>query len=479
MKNIDISRDSFEALNGFSRVVWQQGRVQLDADLNEQASIMLHTLRTMMVDLAGRFGGPFAACGFRVMLTEDDLTEEIVEAERDEVAVMLRERARTDLVISRGRYYVDGLLCENHRYIHYSRHAGPEHRERGIEEAGCYLVYLDVWEREITALDTEAINEVALGGADTAARMQVVWQVRTVALRERAPVFVDMKPTWADLVGRWQGRHRGKLRSRAREGGAPYDDDPVGGRHTYRGPENQLYRVEIHCGGKIGERQRPSFKFSRENGTAAFRVESVSEDGLTLTLREWARDDTLAIAVGQFVELVDEDSMRYGAPGALPKVAAVDPLNRQVKLDTPVHARALRTEEALVLRRWDQQPGEPRKGGLELSGGAALIVEDDWLTLEAGIEILFERAQLNDYRSGDYWLIPARVATGDVIWPDRDGEPEALPPQGVQHHYAPLAIVETDGGADGLKMVVPLTRRFGARNVDVFDYDAFVFDGER
>jgi len=33
------------------------------------------------------------------------------------------------------------------------------------------------------------------------------------------------------------------------------------------------------------------------------------------------------------------------------------------------------------------------------------------------------------------------VAIGDVVWPVRDGKREAIGPHGVQHHYAPLAIV--------------------------------------
>jgi DNA-binding NtrC family response regulator len=36
-------------------------------------------------------------------------------------------------------------------------------------------------------------------------------------------------------------------------------------------------------------------------------------------------------------------------------------------------------------------------------------------------------------------LIPARTATGDVEWPGAVGAPEALPPHGIEHYYAPLA----------------------------------------
>jgi hypothetical protein len=39
------------------------------------------------------------------------------------------------------------------------------------------------------------------------------------------------------------------------------------------------------------------------------------------------------------------------------------------------------------------------------------------------------------------------VATGGVIdWPSAEGELLAQPPHGVEHHYAPLAILEVANG---------------------------------
>lgn len=478
MKNVDISRDSFEPQRGFSRLVWQQGRPQLDADLNEQASIMLHTLRTMMADLVGRFGGPVGACGFRIVLSAADLDDEFEERDLKELNAAIDGLARGDLILSKGRYYVDGLLCENPRPLYYSHQAPHEHRNGGIQDAGCYLVYLDVWEHEVTALDDDTIREVALGGPDTAARMRVAWQVRAMTLKTKAESFAELNPKWDTLTAGWHRRRRGTLRARAR----PADDAQGGGQginggaHTYRGPENQLYRVEVHRGGKMGSEHRPSFKFSRNNGVVAFRVTSVSEDGLAVTLATWSRDDTMALAAGQFVELVNEDAGQHGEAPPLAKVLALDPVNREVSVDTALFHHLPHKDAVLVLRRWDQRAGDPQKGGLELVEGAARIEERQWLSLEDGIEIMFEQTEGHEYRSGDYWLIPARVATGDVLWPQYDNEPAALPPDGVDHHYAPLAIVDSDG--DGLTLVVPLTRRFGARTLEGFSDDMFVYKGQ-
>src|SRR5690348_1465590 len=50
----DFTRDTFSSLNHYSRVLMQQGRVQLDADWNEQIDILLYHLRTLTRDLIGQ-----------------------------------------------------------------------------------------------------------------------------------------------------------------------------------------------------------------------------------------------------------------------------------------------------------------------------------------------------------------------------------------------------------------------------------------
>ena len=54
----DFSRDTFQPDKHFTQVLMQQGRLLLDADWNEQTSILLHYLRSLMVDLVGPYGGP-------------------------------------------------------------------------------------------------------------------------------------------------------------------------------------------------------------------------------------------------------------------------------------------------------------------------------------------------------------------------------------------------------------------------------------
>jgi len=158
----DFSRRTFDPEKRFSRVLMQQGRVRLDADWNEQAAIQLHLLRTLVQDIVGPHGGP--ADSF-----------------------MIRS-ARRSFQILPGHYYVGGILCELDRPVLYAGQPNlpvvPD-----VTGDGIYLAYPDVWERHVSYLEDEdergdepSIREVALGGADTATRTQVVWQVKTVKL---------------------------------------------------------------------------------------------------------------------------------------------------------------------------------------------------------------------------------------------------------------------------------------------------------
>jgi len=85
----DFTSLNFQADNHFSSVRLQQGRVQLDADWNEQIDIAAHRDETTATDVVGREGGPLHAAGFAVTVQGGNL------------------------VVGAGRYYVDGILCEN------------------------------------------------------------------------------------------------------------------------------------------------------------------------------------------------------------------------------------------------------------------------------------------------------------------------------------------------------------------------------
>ena len=67
----------------------------------------------------------------------------------------------------------------------------------------------------------------------------------------------------------------------------------------------------------------------------------------------------------------------------------------------------------------------------------------DWISLEDGIEVQFSEGS---YHSSDYWLIPARTATGEIEWPPFEvpnTNPIPQPPAGIHHHYCRLALLKS------------------------------------
>jgi hypothetical protein len=420
----DFSRDSFDRTRHLSRVLYQQGRVMLDADPNEQTSILLHYLRTLAADIIGPHGMPGKGKAFAVQLGVQDGTH--------------------TLTIGPGHYYVDGILCENdeEERTYVSQTDLPAAEAEDLEVP--FLAYLDVWEAFVPSSAVEG-REVALGSIDTSARARVVWQVKIIRVGNGAACD-NLGPDWDKLTA----KNRGSLRARIAPQEEVEDNCKVEAGGEYRGLENQLYRVEIHTGGTTAD--HPTFKWSRDNGALVFPVRSLSKG--EATLESLGEDATRSLRVRDWVEIVDDARTLRGEPGILAQVAKVSAQARKVTLQ-PAKADALakyenRINGKLLLRRWDHH------GAVEEDGAIAIQQSDDpdagWYRLEDDVEIQFWPAADIRYRPGDYWLIPARVGSTRLDWPVRPGteEPAPKPPQGIEHHYAPLGIV-TAVGAAGVK----------------------------
>jgi hypothetical protein len=362
---------------------------------------------------------------------------------------------------------VYGLLCESDQPATYYRqpHAffDPERSDDRLPDPP-YLVYLKVWERHITAVEDPAIRERALGdnGPDTAARSKVVWQVLA---SDRLPGGEPpVGPTLAEVRTQWaeweRNGRRGEplLKARARPGSVDEDACVISPESRYRGLENQLYRVEVHTGGKVGE---ATFKWSRDNGAAIFPIESMA--GRQLIVTSLGRDLGLGLEVDDWVEVVDDEVAVSTESQPLRQVVEINSLDRIVELDeAPSGGAGGRSDRHPFLRRWDQTErpanrGFPRINKADdenLGGDNALWLAEsdkDWVELEVGVQILFQPG--GEYRRGDYWLIPARTATGDVEWPQVVGGPAALPPMGVTYWCAPLAFVDSTSTSFDMRSV--------------------------
>src|SRR5512146_22872 len=401
----DFSRQTFDPKNHFNRVLMQQGRVQTDADWNEQGALVEHRFETEATDVIGACGVPIHHGGFAI--TTDGNT----------------------LFISEGRMYVDGILVANETgnldyLIQPDLPNAPDitgQLQQAKSSAG--IVYLDVWQRHITALDAPQIREVALGGPDTTTRAKAVWQVKVLPVKggggdpAGGGLSCDAQlPEWEALVATPTGLLN------ARTSPVQATDDPclIPPSAGYTRLENQLYRVEIHQGGN-SPTDAVTFKWSRDNGTVVTLIESLS--GSQITVRDIGPDDVLSFANGQFVEVIDDALELNGQPGKLIQITDVNTATREITL---AFAPALSFDATRhpKLRRWD--------------GAGDLKLDGTWQALEGGVEVQFANGT---YSTGDYWLIPARTATGDIEWPhDATNAPIAQPRRGIMHHYCRLAL---------------------------------------
>lgn len=390
----DFSRVSFRRDRHFSSVRMQQGVVQLDADANEQTDIGLHRDETTAADVVGPNGAPIGPdAGFELVVAGNTIN------------------------IGKGRMYVHGTLCENDSTVAYE--AQPDLVDPILPtDPGRYLFYLDVWQRHITSLEEPDIHEVALGEAQTATRTKTVWQVRWTPV-EAAAECPDFGATWAP-----PGQSTGRLRARESPAQDLTDNCLVPPGAGFRRLENQLYRVEIHQ--PTGAPGGPTFKWSRDNGSVTGALESI--EGNELKISEPRRDAERGISGATWVELTDDKRVLKGEPGELVEVVPEDDV--LTVMSWPAGPLTLdQFEGHPLVRRWDS------KGPVKVTTGKFIELED-------GVEIEFAPG---DYRSGDYWLIPARSLTGRVLWPRTGTIPQFEDAHGIEHRYCPLALLDLAG----------------------------------
>lgn len=535
----DISRETFDPRKHYVGVVMQQGRVQLDADWNEQQAIHQHRIETEARDIIGQSGAPGSGGGFRIGFTPD----------------------KTDLVISPGRFYVDGILCElnvctpvavrfldaTHAEVGYWNIDGQDFQKgqwvefldaemrpslpvrilevdaakrtltllttrsnfdtsklQGREDlslrrittyttqpyypttereypgpafasypddtklpslnlqANHYMliIYIDAWKRFVTPLDDGHMVEAALGGVDTSTRLQTVWQVKILPI-ELQSEFSSTLARHRELLEQIQEIESGGQKPGRREQQQMQDsrtqleqeistfvsmltcnssfrewdeltatlpgmmnartDSSEAGSAGYQRLENQLYRVQVHLGSDMQE--GPSFKWSRDNASVEALIESV--DNNKVVVKEVGQGNGGGFSAGQWVELLNEARELNGLPGHFVRIKEIDPITGALLLEqAPPPGEG---EEHTKLRRWD--------------GGGLINANGSWIDLESGIQVQFSPGT---YRNGDYWLIPARTATGDIEWPPYmvpNTNPVPQNRAGVHHHYARLARV--------------------------------------
>lgn len=453
----DFSRVRLNPLLDYAGVELKQGGVLLDADANELVAIVDRRLRALASDTLGRA---------TVSSTTPDAFKITAVAGA--------------LQIGKGRLYVDGLLAENHgaaftdpaKRAFDSLMSEPTFVDKieytkqpylpsppALPTTGRHLVYLDVWNREVTHLEQPNLVESAVA-VETSSRLQTVWQVRVLAEDAGTGTICgtpdDNVPGWAALIAPSTG-----VLTTGTFDVAPTDDPcelpPTGG---YRGLENQLYRVEIQDPGPPGG--TATFKWSRENVSVGSRVKSMLS-GSELELETLGRDDVLRFNTGDWVEIIDDVREFSQACGEMRKIT-VNEATRRITFTPALPAAMLPgsfpnstfpTAGNLRVRRWDHKgkvfrtdaSGTPVQVQDIDAGGSTGVIKvpaaGTTLLLENGVTVSFAStggAGGKGFKAGDYWVFAARTSDASVEVLDR------APPRGIHHHYARLSIWDVAAG---------------------------------
>jgi hypothetical protein len=262
------------------------------------------------------------------------------------------------------------------------------------------LVYLDVWQRDVSYIEDPNLVDQAVG-IDTTGRRQTIWQVKFLDVSNVAGGVTPATPdsaisSWESVILPSPSLLTNGVVPSASSG--PCALSPATG---YTGLENQLYRVEIHQAGiaasgtttpvteplPAGPPPTATFKWSRENASVATAVtliasatNSLGATASQLTVQSLGRDQVLGFNPGDWIEVIDDYLELNGEPGELHQIDSINASALTITLDTVVSATNFPinssgqpdpTRHTRILR-WDQD------GSVYESDGATV-----WVNLDA------------------------------------------------------------------------------------------------
>ena len=447
----DRARVSYDPSRKWRGLVAQQGRVTVEADWNEAASIDAERDRAATLDIVGPVGTPGGYAVTAVPATGSQGSS-----------------TPGDLTVGGGTLYLGGERLDLDAPVDLA--SQPDWLDQSTDTLWAApapppasppvpvtseLVYLLAIEQEVSAVEDPALSDVALGGPDTMQRLRILqhfvrWPTQAA---DCAAAWQEIKAAWP-TIGLDLDATSMRLNSTAAlqvgfatEPAPPSPCDPAA-TSGYLGAENQLIRVQIASVDTAGV---PTIVWGYDDATFLYQLVLAAPDGngnLVLTLAEPPVDSYHYPLAGQAVELLgDAASLTPGSTGSAASSYYIASASGTVSALTQGYDPSTKTvaiagslppgysgAQQLYLRVWQGSAPAPAGTAVELTAlGAATGVTVTLTTTPAG----------GPFHPGDFWRFALRPSMPNLIYPARIGA-SAQPPDGPRVRTCPVAFVSWD-----------------------------------
>jgi hypothetical protein len=411
----DIARVTYDPTRQYRSVLFQQGRVTLEADNNEAEIIEGEALRLETIDIVGPAGTP-------------DNGYEISSG-----------TGPAGFDVGKGIFYLGGWRLELDAEKKEAGGANDKTLIEWVRGQQDFVVCLLITERSIGAVEDQALREVALGGPDSAARsrlMQTFPRVATdgntcaVGATSVAAVLsaegVTIDPYSDQLIS------SATLQAGFTPGPASTDPCQPAAAGGYLGADNQMVRVTVTA--FDAKKQSGALLWGWNNASLLYRA--TANDPLTLTLTTVPVDDEHAPQQNQMVEILgvdlDLEDGNYIADGEGFVVSLAQGYSSdtgQIILSSPLPAKYQNSKTPLFVRLW--QAEVPFSAGVQTP-----------LDAVSGITVAISMTALpTRIAARPFWRFAVRPATPTSIYPQRYLD-APQPPDGPRQWICDLAICE-------------------------------------
>jgi hypothetical protein len=419
----DFSRFTFNPLNNYLSVLKQQGRIDLDADWNEQAEIGSEILRQLTADILGQFAVPL---GPNEITPDNSRTLAITDFTIGKGGVI-------DFKIGHGIAYVGGYQLRLPVEYTYRSQADLPEPEMPTAD-GDLLVYVEVWKKSVNYIDDELIREPALGGPDTCLRAKAVGQVKVITVSGIADPhgafeYLSNIPKNSNMtltLGMDQSAFQIPL--------GFGEIEPAGGPI----PGNLHFRLELHRGITSNGTASEGLKWSDENAAVMARIIR-NIDNKTFLVDEPEPIIGESFKADDWIEISNSASELRRQGSQITRISNIENVEEGVMITTereihPMLVRrknggreGLHLELSPRLRRW--------------SGYISPLASKTVYDLGQGVKAIFglpERKHFFD--PGDYWTFALRDRNYNKMF-----APQKALPSGICKHRHPLAIIRRAG----------------------------------